>query len=185
MRASRYSRKRSNFDVTRRGLRSAGASPWSSRRTVFRSRPVTRAISLMLFPLTQASWMSMNSPRPTISRDLLLQRELLQQETRTPGLGWGISDRRYLGSFTPALTRAGHLPAKRMKPQTPKPRRLVCTVRPAVWIYLWKGAPVARVISGTRWSGRDCGQGPKIQRGVPSFRACGFLGETHHAKGWF
>src|SRR6266581_2579095 len=60
----------------------------------------------MLFPLTQASWMSMNSPRPTISRDLLLQRELLQQEPRTPGLGWGISDRRYLGSFTPALTRA-------------------------------------------------------------------------------
>ena len=48
--------------------------------------------------------MSMNSPRPTISRDLLLQRELLQQEPRTPGLGWGISDRRYLGSFTPALT---------------------------------------------------------------------------------
>src|SRR6266699_5443991 len=110
MRASRYSRKRSNFDVTRRGLRSSGASPWSSRRTVFRSRPVTRAISLMLFPLTQASWMSMNSPRPTISRDLLLQRELLQQEPRTPGLGWGISDRRYLGSFTPALTlpKPGH-----------------------------------------------------------------------------
>src|SRR6266705_7162206 len=108
MRASRYSRKRSNFDVTRRGLRSAGASPWSSRRTVFRSRPVTRAISLMLFPLTQASWMSMNSPRPTISRDLLLQRELLQQEPRTPGLGWGISDRRYLGSFTPALTQNGN-----------------------------------------------------------------------------
>jgi hypothetical protein len=47
----------------------------------------------------------MDSFGPTISV-LLLQRVLRQGATsNNPGLEWGISNRRYLGSFTPALTR--------------------------------------------------------------------------------